>query len=149
MKIEKKWKDKSIEQLEKSVWPNLDSSDNSYLIRTCHLLRKKPLKEFTVEDLRILIGQNIGLTYTVEMAIEFLRDNILAEGDYYEGDLLNSVLTSDKTFWLKSQEKWSTICKLFENNEQTLKEFETTHEIRRMLFENFKDFRNIHFRTRV
>ena len=144
MKIEKNWKNKSIEQLEKSVWSSLQSSYNSYLIRTCHLLRKKPLKEFTVEELRMLIGQNIGLTYTVKIAIEFLRDNILAEGDYYEGDLLNSVLTSSKTFWLKSQEQWGTICRLFENNEQTLKEFETTHEIRRMWFENFKELRNIH-----
>ena len=32
----------------------------SYLVTTVHRLRRKPLADFTVEDLRIMIGQGIG-----------------------------------------------------------------------------------------
>jgi hypothetical protein len=36
-----------------------------FLVRTCHALRQKPLREFTVEDLRIILGQNFSLEYLV------------------------------------------------------------------------------------
>ncbi len=61
MKFEPNWKDKSLENLEKQIWPASEGSEGSYLIRTCCALRKKRLKDFEVEDLRIMIGQNIGL----------------------------------------------------------------------------------------
>lgn len=33
------------------------------------------------------------------LAVEVLRDNPLAEGHMYEGDLLNTVLTRNSTVW--------------------------------------------------
>ncbi|GAB5556832.1 MAG: hypothetical protein SchgKO_10450 [Schleiferiaceae bacterium] len=91
------WREKSLEFLEKNYWREPDSE--SYLVKTCQLLRKKPLKYFEIEDFRIMISQNIGLKFLIPIALEKLKKDILAEGDYYEGDLLKAVLTSDKEFW--------------------------------------------------
>jgi hypothetical protein len=96
-KYENNWREKSLENLEKDYWGKPDYE--SHLVKTFHQLRKKPLKEFEIEDLRIMIGQNIGLKFLIPLALEKLRQDILAEGDYYEGDLLKAVLTSEKEFW--------------------------------------------------
>ena len=57
MKFENNWKHKSLESLEKETWLPLNRDEGSYLIQTCHSLRKKQLKDFEIEDLRIMIGQ--------------------------------------------------------------------------------------------
>jgi hypothetical protein len=90
-------KAKSLEELEGVIWGEPQYS--SYLVVTCHHLRKKPLDEFIVEDLRIMIGQNIGLPYLLPLALAHLRENPFASGDYYDGDLLKSVLTVKPEFW--------------------------------------------------
>jgi hypothetical protein len=62
-------------------------------------LRRVPLCDFTTEDLRITIGQNIGLEYLVPLALERLDGNPFTPGAYYPCDLLVSVLRSDMKFW--------------------------------------------------
>ena len=88
---------KSLQVLEGHDWgePDYDSG----LVQECHRLRRVPLREFTVENLRIMIGQNIGLEFLIPLALERLRDDPLAEGDCYPGDLLANVLRADATFW--------------------------------------------------
>lgn len=71
----------------------------SHLIQACEELYHKPLKDFSIEDLRIMIGQNIGLIYLIPLAIEELQINPLVSGELYSGDLLHSVLTSNPAFW--------------------------------------------------
>jgi hypothetical protein len=72
---------------------------SSHLVTACHALRQKPLKDFTIEDLRIMIGQNLGMEFLVPMAIDRLEKDPLAEGDFYPGDLLKSVLSAEPGFW--------------------------------------------------
>jgi hypothetical protein len=43
---------------------------NSFLVRRVHELRRKPVGEFTVEDLRIMIGQEIALEVLVPRALQ-------------------------------------------------------------------------------
>jgi hypothetical protein len=74
-------------------------SDTTPLIRRCHELRTKPLREFTVEDLRIMIGQQVALNRLVPIALDRLRPDPLIEGDCYPGDLLASTLRVDAAFW--------------------------------------------------
>ena len=50
-----------------------------------------------------MIGQGFGLNYLVPLAIDQLKINILAEGDYYPGDLLKNVLTIPQDFWLSNE----------------------------------------------
>ena len=88
---------KSLQQLEQHDLG--EATFDSYLVTTCHRLRRKPLDEFTVEDLRIMIGQKIGLPYLLPIALERLKDDPLAAGDYYPGDLLAMVVSADDSFW--------------------------------------------------
>lgn len=141
MKVEANWGNKTLENLEKNIWPSLNNDEGSYLIKTCNALRKKQLKDFSIEELRVMIGQDIGLEYLIPMAIVVLEKDILAEGDLYEGDLLTSVLTSEKSFWKKSTDLWKITCELFEKNTQTLRDFETTWEIRKKWFECYLVFK--------
>jgi hypothetical protein len=62
-------------------------------------LRCKPIGDLAVEDLRLLIRQNEGLTYLLPLAVEMLRNDPLAEGDMYGGDLLAGVLTRPDEAW--------------------------------------------------
>jgi len=143
LKLENNYLHKSLENLEKSVWPALSPDEGSYLIKTCNSLRKKQLKDFSIEDLRIMIGQNIGLKYLVPLAINVLQQNILAEGDNYEGDLLKSVLTSELTYWKENKDNWLKVCNLVELNTNLLKETDTTFEIRKGWFDSYKDFKAV------
>lgn len=49
--------------------------------------------------MRLLIRQDVGLPYLLPLALEVLRDNPLAEGDMYEGDLLSAVVTRSPSAW--------------------------------------------------
>ena len=91
-------RDRSLEELERDCWP-ASSADDTRLITTAHALRRRPIGELTVEDMRLLIGQDIGLPYLLPLAVEVLRENPMAEGHMYEGDLLSAVLTRTPTVW--------------------------------------------------
>lgn len=54
--------------------------------------------------MRLLIGQDIGLPYLLPLALKVLRDNPMAGGDMYEGDLLSAVLTRNPAVWIESPE---------------------------------------------
>jgi hypothetical protein len=141
VKLENNWLSKTLENLEGDYWgePEYDS----HLVTTCHKLRKKQLKDFETEDLRIMIGQNIGLKYLIPLAIETLQKNILADGDLYEGDLLKAVLTSEKDYWRSEVENWEKVCKLFNQKRELLQNCFTIKEIRDDWFESFADFEKI------
>ncbi|MBI5817515.1 MAG: hypothetical protein HZA88_00860 [Verrucomicrobia bacterium] len=88
---------KSLQQLDGQNWG--EPTYDSHLVTECHRLRRVPLCQFTVEDLRIMIGQDICLEFLMPLALEHLRDDPLAEGAYYSGDLLSAVLRAGKDVW--------------------------------------------------
>ncbi|HJT62060.1 MAG TPA: contact-dependent growth inhibition system immunity protein [Burkholderiales bacterium] len=92
----------SIEELEGERWPEPDF--DSHLVRECHRLRKLQLRLFTVENLRIMLGQDIGSRYLVPIALEHLEADPLVAGDFYPGDLLCSVLSLPREFWRANPE---------------------------------------------
>jgi hypothetical protein len=87
----------TIEELEGERWD--EPSFPSHLVSECHRLRKVQLRLFTIENLRIMIGQNIGSRYLVPIALGRLEAEPLAEGDFYPGDLLCTVLSLPHGFW--------------------------------------------------
>lgn len=93
---------KTLDQLEGVVWGETDFG--SYLFTTIHRLRTKPLDEFSIEDLRIMIGQKIGLPYLIPLAVAELECEPLTQGDYFQGDLLSSVI--DAVEWLEANPEW-------------------------------------------
>jgi hypothetical protein len=138
LNCEKNWKSKTLECLEGSIWG--DPEYESQLVLTCHSLRKKQLKDFDIEDLRIMIGQNIGLRFLMPLAIDRLKENILAEGDYYEGDLLSAVLQSNQSYWKVECENWSIVLNIFNANIAALKSADTTEQIKDEWFAGFLNF---------
>lgn len=101
----------SIEQLENDILKE-PVEYPSGLVINCHNYRKIPIKQLTVEQLRLLISQKIGLEHIIEIAIQKLEENILAEGDLYEGDLLVAVSCLSTQFWNENKihlEKLRTI----------------------------------------
>ena len=98
MKLENNWRQKTLENLEKDYWDN--PSYDSHLVKRCHELRKIPLDSFTTEDLRIMIGQQIGLDYLIPLALETLTIDfsgglvVVPGGIFFDAgnDNLNTVL---------------------------------------------------------
>lgn len=88
---------KSLQEIENVDWgePEFHSS----VIINCHRLRRIPIANFQIEDLRLMIGQNIGIEYLVPVAIEHLEKNPLASGDLFDGDLLHTIVKLDASFW--------------------------------------------------
>lgn len=120
MKLEESWEEKTIESLEKEYWA--DPVHVSGLIKTCHRLRKTPIKDFKIEDLRIMIGQNIGLDFLIPLALVELNNNILTEGDFYEGDLLNAVLSCNQDFWSQQPKLNSKLKSIIDKNKELLEQ---------------------------
>jgi len=97
-------KSKSLEELENEYWGDPDFP--SHLMTECHRLRKIPINEFSVENFRIMLGQGIGIKHLLPLALDLLEANPLAEGDFYPGDLLGSVLKLPPGFW-KSEKDYA------------------------------------------
>ena len=115
--MNKKSHNLTLEELENNVWE--EPEYDSHLVKTCHELRKIPLCELTVENIRMLIGQKIGLEYITPIALEYLEENPWSMGDFYDGDLLVNVLKIDKIFWNNHLEwlyRLSEIMVRIENN---------------------------------
>ena len=133
-------KSTTLEQLENDYWqkPEYDSR----LVQRTHALRKKPIKDFTVEDLRLMIGQNIGLEYLIPIAISILEKDFLAEGDFYKGDLLKAVLSSEETYWKKNKELWQKTVGIYEQQEDTIGQIDYS-DIEEKIKAAFKHYRRI------
>lgn len=69
-----------------------------------------------------MIGQEIGLYFLIPLAIETLTDNLFAEGDMYEGDLLKNVLDVDTKFWDDNKNYWQQLNDLIKDRRQEIKE---------------------------
>jgi hypothetical protein len=102
-------------------------------------LRRKPLDEFNTEDLRIMIGQNIGLRYLIPLALDRLTRNTFVSGDFYRGDLLGVVLRAERAFWLQSPSELARAQQLAVQALQNLPRLKTTDDIRASLVESAKD----------
>ena len=107
------WQDQTLEQLEDAYWQEPEHVSN--LIQKILALRQTPLHRYTTEDLRLMVGQGLSLNYLVTLALERLQQNLFAEGDFYPGDLLQSVLHIDVDFWYKNRDLWSQLHRLIMN----------------------------------
>jgi hypothetical protein len=76
------------------------SETDTALVRACLALMRVPLGQMTTENLRMLIGQEIGLKYLVPIALRKLALDPFADGDFYAGDLLKVVVGVSPAFWI-------------------------------------------------
>ena len=88
----------SLEQIEKTSWGD-PPDDATRLIRDAHELRRKPVRELTAGDLRLLLSQQVGVEVLAPQAVRVLRHDPLTEGDYYPGDLLVAMMKLPSSYW--------------------------------------------------
>lgn len=132
---------KTLEQLENDYWPTVNYQSD--LIEKCSRYRKVRLKELTIENLRLLIGQSIGLEYLIPLAIDQLIENVMAEGDYYEGDLLKSVLKADKEYWKKHRENYDIVIAIVNSNLEYITNHEITPSIKMDILKEIDNFKKM------
>jgi hypothetical protein len=130
--------EQTLEQLENDIWD--DSELMTTLVSTCHRLRKKPIEQFTVEDLRIMIGQDIGTEYLMPKALKVLEVNPLADGDFYAGDLLDSLITLPGEYWKENPEHTHRAREVVSNAIKILREEEDISSVYKKLVEEAEEF---------
>ena len=81
MELENNWKKQSLENLERKDLGSPKDGD-SYLLTRVLQLRKTPVEQFTIEDIRAMIGQNEGLLYLITLAKDVFMHDLFAEGDF-------------------------------------------------------------------
>ena len=89
--------DASIQTLEGSDWG--EARFGTALVRAGHALRRKKLRELTDDDIRLGLGQQIGLRYLVPLALQRLRQDVFIRTHYFDGDMLANVLNIPGDFW--------------------------------------------------
>ncbi len=113
-------KTKSLEELENEVMEK-PKFQTSLTHSVCHLWIT-PLIKYSIEDLRLMIGQNIGLKYLIPIAVERLIENPFVQGDFYFGDLLLSVLSVESTFWKLHPQMYYEVIEIVAGLPDTLKD---------------------------
>lgn len=137
---------KSIEELEGDVWKIFEFP--SELVKRCFELRKVPLNSLEIDDLRLLIIQQIGLSYVVPLAIEMLEKDILAEGMYFPGDLLKSILNVPENFWKLNKNYFNQLHAILEKGIDTIENSDTiSTSIKASLKEDIEVLKNANFLT--
>jgi hypothetical protein len=89
---------RSLDELEGDQWPEPEVAVTR-LVQEVHRLRSVPIGQMTTEDLRLLLGQQIGTEWLMPLALECLKRDPLAEADFYPGDLLVGVLRTEASYW--------------------------------------------------
>ncbi len=149
MKIDKKNETKSLAQLDKKYQPAKEIDFPSTLVIRHNALLTKPIGEYTVEDLRLMIGQNTGLEYLMPRAMEVLEKDAFAEGDFYPGDLLENVLCADPRFWNTHPHYAQAMLTLLKEKMNDLLSLDVTDEIKEGILAAYEKFkmRNQDFRV--
>jgi hypothetical protein len=62
------------------------------MVQRIRFLGRVPLREFTAEDFRLILGQGRAVHTLLPLAIDLLESDLFAEGDFYPGDLLVAVV---------------------------------------------------------
>ena len=69
-------------------WEPMKPELDTYVLRTAARAMRLPLEALSPEEIRLLIGQKVGLRYLLPLAIEILRKNPLKQASMFPGDLL-------------------------------------------------------------
>ncbi|GAB3573015.1 hypothetical protein GCM10027445_31500 [Amycolatopsis endophytica] len=87
---------RSLEQIEDDYWGD-PPPDTTYLISTCHRLRRVPVEELEAEDLRILLGQLMSLRTLVPRALRLLERDPTVRTHF--GTLFEAVQRLPDAYW--------------------------------------------------
>jgi hypothetical protein len=120
-------RDRSLEELE--AVPSTGLEGGSYLLSELRRLRAVPLKQLRIEDIRLLIGQSLGLEFLVPMALDHLEGHPLTAGDFYPGDLLKNVMEAPESFWNNHPELRERLVNALERALERVRKVNTVPEL--------------------
>ena len=106
---------KSVKQLDTANWKTPATFETG-LVKRCYEYVNIPIKDLTIEQLRTLITQKIGVPFILDETIDRLSENILAEGDFYLGDLLEATVNLGNDLWTKYPNQKKQLASLIEQN---------------------------------
>lgn len=118
----------TLQDLECDDWG--EATFDSYLVQTIHALRRKPLSDFEVEDLRIMLGQAVGVKYLLPLALSRLENDPFVSGHFYPGDLLGVVMSIDADYWRGNPIEAQRISRIVERARTLLNGRKETDEIK-------------------
>jgi len=88
---------KSIEQLQCNS--RSEAGSPSGVAARCHQFSRVPVKDLSTEQVRLLLSQDVGTIFLLDKTLQILETDILADGDFYPGDLLSAILNINKIYW--------------------------------------------------
>ena len=94
------------------------------------------LQDLEVENLRVLVSQEIGLKYCIELAIDFLENNILSEGDFYPGDLLIALVSIQSQTWDSHPKSYERLSSLIKENWEIIEQKKLDRKINPIFINN-------------
>ena len=112
---------KTIEELEKCNYGDPKDAPTE-MVKRCLELCKTPIERFTIEDLRLMIGQQFALEYLIPIGLEALKHDLFAEGNYYPGDLLKAIVSINPKFWQGNRRLWDELFLLIANRRDEIAE---------------------------
>ncbi|MGN0608857.1 MAG: contact-dependent growth inhibition system immunity protein [Oscillospiraceae bacterium] len=127
--------DKSIEELENDYWVDLDF--DSYVVKKSQMARKKPISKLSDEEIRLLIGQKIGLHYLIPIALSIIEPNPLIEITFFEGDLLSQLFSLSLDDWKDNKEDLKQFQEIIIKNFSLI---ESCNEIPKEMIEKYLNY---------
>lgn len=119
--------------------PNLKNSTPIQL-KSYELYSSKDIDAFSLEDIRFMIGQELGIVYLLPKAFEYLEKDIFLEVSYYEGDLLSVVLKLPSKFWKDKQEERNKMLNLLKLNQDRIESLDVQFSDSRTLKKTINQF---------
>jgi hypothetical protein len=69
------------------------------LVVRCYALRRTPVGELTTEEMRLLLGQDVGVRCILPRVVEVLEADLMVAGDLFPGDILLAALRARDEHW--------------------------------------------------
>ena len=118
---------------------------DSSLVRNVVAAYDKQIKDLTDADLRVLVGQKMGLEFIIHRVIKRFKVNLFADCDLYEGVLLKNVLEIPDIFWQKNKNEYLEILQII--NLQPQEQFEELIQVigKKVLEKKLSSFKSVQF----
>lgn len=133
---------KSIEEIENDFWGNVPDNATS-IVRSTYELRKKMLSMLDLDDMRLLIGQSIGLEVLIPHSLDFIADNPFVEALYFEGDLFKNIVFTDRTYWEKNPEIKLRLLNLFDKHKNQFDDIDMEDDLKDQVLKKINSLREL------
>lgn len=109
------YENNTIEALENDIWEY--KKFPTMLVETCHYARKKKIGDLSLNELRTLLKQSVGVPYILPSIMQALEKDLFVDSRFYPGDLLLATLTAPEDIWQQNPKQCLKLKALVERGE--------------------------------